>query len=122
MKGTSHLSRGYIDYLVPLVRALLSSADMTFLNFLELSVLSTLHLASSSFCPRQQSLHPVRDPKTTLQPSHLDRMPPNKGGNAKKEAGRAKKADNEVCPVSHSVRLLSKSSAPCRNPGREGTM
>jgi hypothetical protein len=23
-------------------------------------------------------------------------MPPNKGGNAKKEAGRAKKADNEV--------------------------
>lgn len=26
-------------------------------------------------------------------------MPPNKGGNAKKEAGRAKKAENEVCPL-----------------------
>lgn len=33
-------------------------------------------------------------------------MPPNKGGNAKKEAGRAKKADNEVSPS----RLLALSS------------
>lgn len=33
-------------------------------------------------------------------------MPPNKGGNAKKEAGRAKKADNEVSDGHREVSMI----------------
>lgn len=51
---------------------------------------------NSELRPKRHSRSTLSWRTTYLSTVHIAIMPPNKGGNSKKEAGRAKKAENEV--------------------------